>query len=134
MTTHVTLMAREAGLKPEELAFTAPAEALIGRSIGCRFRLNDLTVSRRHCLIHAGAEGAWVRDLGSLNGTFVNGHLVGQRPEDGGMGPSTRQGECMLHDGDELRLGTLAFLVKLTEVGQPDEGWAFPAAELCSVA
>jgi DNA-binding CsgD family transcriptional regulator len=48
----------------------------IGRSPLCELRINDKSVSRRHAEIRYG-HGLWVlRDLGSKNGTFVNGERV----------------------------------------------------------
>jgi hypothetical protein len=38
--------------------------------------LDDVTVSRRHAEFHRGANGFTVRDVGSLNGTYVNRERV----------------------------------------------------------
>ena len=53
---------------------------MIGRS-----SLNDMVVdepgvSRQHAGIRGGSDGYWISDLGSRNGTFVNGDQVGQEP------------------------------------------------------
>ena len=53
--------------------------------------LLDATVSRLHAVIECYPTGFCVRDLGSANGTFVNGEPV--------------RGETRLRTGDELRLG-----------------------------
>jgi len=53
--------------------------------------LLDATVSRLHAVIERYPTGFCVRDLGSANGTFVNGEPV--------------RGETRLRTGDELRLG-----------------------------
>ncbi len=48
----------------------------IGRSLGCPIRLEDHSVSRHHADLER-TEGGWiVRDLGSKNGTYVNGKLI----------------------------------------------------------
>jgi FHA domain-containing protein len=67
-----------------------PSELRIGRSSSCDLMLSDPTVSRRHArLICRG--GKWVlQDLGSTNGTALNGRRVGR---------------CELRPGDELMLG-----------------------------
>ncbi|MDK3258088.1 FtsK/SpoIIIE domain-containing protein [Blastococcus capsensis] len=52
----------------------------LGRSSG--FGFADRSMSRRHALLRVGADGASVRDLGSANGTFLEGEPV---PEDGGV-------------------------------------------------
>ena len=45
---------------------------LIGRSPECEIFLDDVTVSRRHAELERVGETFTIRDLGSLNGTYVN--------------------------------------------------------------
>jgi DNA-binding NtrC family response regulator len=65
------------------LSAAHPSPLLVGQGTACDFRLNDPTISRRHVAIDASSWPVRVRDLGSTNGTFVNGvaiveaHLVG---------------------------------------------------------
>lgn len=51
---------------------------LVGSSREADWRFRVATVSRKHCELHSGVDGeSWVvRDLGSRNGTFVNGAAV----------------------------------------------------------
>jgi len=49
---------------------------LIGRSSEARLRLTDSRSSRRHATVESSAAGHVLRDLGSTNGTFVNGEQV----------------------------------------------------------
>jgi predicted component of type VI protein secretion system len=67
-------------LKAQEFVFTEHGP--VGRSRDCSLRLPDETVSR-HCRLDLDTQGASVQDLGSLNGTFVNGQLVGRCLVDG---------------------------------------------------
>ena len=53
--------------------------------------LNDTTVSRRHALIMEGPSGFVLRDLSTVNGTYVNRNRIGD-------------GEHALTDGDRIRL------------------------------
>jgi hypothetical protein len=63
---------------------------LIGRHPFCDVRLSDPTVSRRHAMLHF-RDGHWVlQDLGSLNGTTVNGERVNR---------------CQLRAADSVRFG-----------------------------
>ena len=62
----------------------------IGRSLAADVRFDDSTVSRRHALIVAQADGVRVLDDRSLNGVFVNGERVDWRG---------------LKDGDEILVG-----------------------------
>ena len=48
----------------------------VGRAIDNDIRLSGTLVSRHHCRVESGDEGLWVIDLGSANGTSVNGERV----------------------------------------------------------
>ncbi|MFO8065802.1 MAG: diguanylate cyclase [Spirochaetota bacterium] len=56
----------------------------IGRGAGCEIQLPDISVSRRHAQLFAEDETFFVEDLGSTNGTYVNGELVSRRELQGG--------------------------------------------------
>jgi hypothetical protein len=65
---------------------------IIGRAPECDVELADATVSRRHAEIVRDGDAWFVRDLGSSNGTKLNGAGVVDQ---------------ILNDGDELRLGSV---------------------------
>jgi hypothetical protein len=69
---------------------TGPGPWTIGRSAGCALELDHETVSRHHAELRRVPAGWEVRDLGSLNGTRVNGWRVTH---------------ALVSPGDELRLG-----------------------------
>jgi len=74
-------------------------EYLVGRGAECHVRPNSEWVSRQHCLLRVTADAAWLRDLGSRNGTLINGaRLVSE------------QG---LRSGDRVEVGPLVFEVEL---------------------
>ncbi|MGD0675841.1 MAG: GGDEF domain-containing protein [Polyangiaceae bacterium] len=80
-------------------------EVLIGRARDATVRLDDDGVSRRHArLVCIGSE-VHIEDLGSANGTFVNGDRVASRP---------------LADGDKITLGSITIL-KFTYSDDLDE-------------
>ena len=64
--------------------------ALIGRSPECDVFLDDVTVSRRHAELTRDGKVFTIRDLGSLNGTFVN---------------KRRIESSVLEDDDEVQVG-----------------------------
>ena len=53
---------------------------LIGRALESDIRFSNSEVSRTHAVINRKGNQAFVRDLGSSNGTFVNGDRVQDRP------------------------------------------------------
>jgi len=65
----------ETGLQPDD-AFPLMAETFLGRSSDNTIELPDATVSGRHSRLVHGKKGWLVQDLGSTNGTYVNGRRV----------------------------------------------------------
>jgi hypothetical protein len=91
----VVLFGEEAG---KEIEIKGP-EVVIGRgNCDIRLRDKDRLVSRRHARISFDGSNFIIKDLGSKNGTFVNGKRVG---------------ECVLEDGDEITLGNIRLLFRL---------------------
>lgn len=71
---------------------------VIGRASQCDLRLDDLMVSRRHCVFSFHDGQVWVEDLASRNGTRIDGEPVtASRP---------------VRDGEILQLAHLNFAVR----------------------
>ncbi|MFL5342081.1 MAG: diguanylate cyclase [Gemmataceae bacterium] len=68
---------------------------VVGRGEDCDVRIQDHSVSRKHARIESTADGTFVSDLMSTNGTFVNDRLI--------------EGTAALHDGDYLRIGNCIY-------------------------
>jgi len=77
-----------------EFALDPRQPTAIGRSSQNAIQLRDPKLSRRHCEIRPTPEGYFIRDLGSRNGTFVNG---------------ARVREARLRDGDRIQVGLARF-------------------------
>jgi pSer/pThr/pTyr-binding forkhead associated (FHA) protein len=92
---------------------------LAGRGEDCAVRLagafEDCLVSRHHCALDIQPPQVRVRDLGSRNGTFLNGQRIEPAPSDHPPGQDTEvlTPEYELKDGDELRLGPIPFRVTI---------------------
>lgn len=56
--------------------FPIDVESVAGRLPSCRIALPDNKVSREHARFFVSAGAVYVADLGSSNGTFVNGHRI----------------------------------------------------------
>lgn len=79
------------GPNPGKVFELSQDEITIGRDIGNNVVVNDPEVSRRHTRLRSQAGGYVIEDLGSTNGTFVNGQRL--------MGPH------MLKSGEQVMLG-----------------------------
>lgn len=76
--------------------FSLDAPVLVaGRSPQCDIFLDDVTVSRRHAEFHRDGDRYMIRDLRSLNGTYVNRARVLEAP---------------LLPGDEVQIGSFHFV------------------------
>ncbi|MBR7836306.1 protein kinase [Actinospica durhamensis] len=125
-TATVTLTVLRGRTGRGEYVFDERSTCLIGRGEDCDPRLPSddahRSVSRHHCLLDINPPDVRVRDLGSRNGTFVNGLKIGQReayhtPE---QGRALAFQERDLADGDELRLGkSVAFRVSVRTPAPP---------------
>lgn len=86
-------------------AGTEPAPLRIGRDPGNGLRLSHETVSRMHAELTAHA-GRWVlRDLGSTNGTCVNGQRV--------------TGTVSVREGDQVSFGRMTFRLSAPTLRPP---------------
>ena len=77
---------------------------IIGRRQDCDLRIPLMPVSRRHCQLILNNETLKIRDLGSRNGTFLNGKRIE---------------EATAQAGDKIMIGPLTFAIQIN--GQPKE-------------
>jgi pSer/pThr/pTyr-binding forkhead associated (FHA) protein/tetratricopeptide (TPR) repeat protein len=72
---------------------------VVGRVAGLQIQVEDESVSRRHAELERTADGVVVRDLGSANGTTVNGQPL--------------EGDTLLQPGDQVQFGMIEFVYEL---------------------
>ena len=85
----------------------ATRHLVIGRAVDCSVHVDDLQASRRHAEVTVRDGSAVLRDLGSANGTFVNGESVTER---------------RLAVGDRIGIGTSTLIWTGSELRPPREG------------
>jgi serine/threonine protein kinase len=78
--------------KPVKIFHLDGDHLIIGRSPDCQITIEDMNVSRRHAELLLASQGYRIQDLGSKNGTFLNGKQV--------------TGGISLSPGDEVMLGS----------------------------
>lgn len=105
--------------KPEglEIPLKVP-RFVVGREKGCQLRPGSDLVSKQHCAFTLSTKGLAVVDLGSTNGTFVNGERIDR--------------EVALSDSDMVKIGPLTFVVRLVseQVAAPVPPKAKPGGEM----
>src|SRR5689334_18735086 len=77
-------------------------EIIIGRSSDLDMVLVEDMVSRRHAKISSTDAEVYIQDMGSTNGTFVNGEKIA--------------GRALLHEGDRILVGTS--IIKVVGAGE----------------
>lgn len=92
---------------------------IIGRREDCDLRIPLGDVSRKHCRLIREADSFRMEDLGSSNGTYVNGRRIQ---------------EAILQPGDTVRVGPVLFVLQVDGIPaddelQPNEGQAAAAAD-----
>lgn len=87
--------------------FPLKGETVIGRSADCQLRIASKEVSRRHCRITMTESAVFVEDLGSANGTLIDGT------------PSPAGQQQAVLPGSVLGIGPASFIVEYTVSGRP---------------
>jgi hypothetical protein len=75
-----------------EFPIAPDKQIIVGRSSDLDMVLVEDMVSRKHARITMQSDQVWIEDLGSTNGTFVNGEKIGKR--------------ARLKEGDRVLIGT----------------------------
>jgi pSer/pThr/pTyr-binding forkhead associated (FHA) protein len=129
MHRRITMTITEGSLSGKGFTLEERGRYVVGRADDCDIQLTGgpflLGVSRHHCVLALDPPNLRVRDLGSRNGTFVNGENIGQR-----LGPDPAADgfedfvDYELSDGAELRIGCFNFRVRVEEGSEMHEAYA----------
>jgi len=131
MSAKVILTVTHGSLKGKTFVFPEATRCTIGRSGDCELSLlhepGNADVSRRHCVLEIDPPLVRVRDLGSLNGTYVNGEKIGQRPPFLPAEDARHEGleARPLRPGDLLQVGRVVFFVGVVNPPEAEEKTAY---------
>jgi hypothetical protein len=92
----------------QEFALQPDTAYIAGRSSEVDLVLADDAVSRKHARFFSNRGHLWIRDLGSRNGTKINGRSVDRAP---------------LRDGDRLTIGSSLIKIAKMEMSQVSGTW-----------
>lgn len=106
------LIVTRGGARPEQIDLND--QILLGRAEDSDLVLLDETASRRHAEIVRDGEGFVLKDLGSANGTRVNGETVRER---------------LLRGGDEISVGSVRMVCSLRSADAPTKVEIDPESE-----
>ncbi len=98
----------------------AQGESIVGRGVSCRIRFNDPSVSREHVRFELEPDHLLIEDLGSSNGTLVNGDPI--------------EGVRRLKHGDIIRIGRRVLEVALERESQVGVGTAVETTRHASLS
>ena len=107
-TAHLALTAGES-----EQVYSFTGEAVIGRGSGADVSIPDPSISRRHALARLEGKTVVLEDLGSSNGTWLNGNAV--------------RSATRAEHGDTLKVGAVELELRIEE-GGTEEQLADPTA------
>lgn len=93
----VSLVIQTGKHKGRKIKFPPEGKLVIGRDADCHLRLASTDVSRKHCELMLDSNGITVKDLGSQNGTFIDGFVISET--------------AFLNPGSVLRVANMEFAV-----------------------
>ncbi|MEK7745896.1 MAG: serine/threonine-protein kinase, partial [Elusimicrobiota bacterium] len=147
MRACVTLKATQGPAKGREFPFEHHDIFIFGRSPDCGCAIaDDPYISSSHFLLEINPPECELRDLGSKNGTFLNGTRIGQREKGEAATEAAKRAKGVrVGHGDMVRAGATEFLVLLrafadcADCGKEfelpaagvEKAWASPRAPAC---
>jgi predicted component of type VI protein secretion system len=103
---HARLVVVDGETKARQFELELPA--VIGRSRATDVTLGNPLVSRRHCEVFESEGSLMLRDLGSLNGTFVGEARLAEQP-------------MLIEPGQKFTVGPVTFQAEYQALGDPSQ-------------
>ncbi len=121
MPSTITLTITTGKLTGKQYLFDTRTTCLIGRNDDCYLSIPcdiDRRISRYHCLLDINPPDIKIKDLGSLNGTYINNQKIGGRQS--GQSPEEARNlnfpEYDLQNGDQITIGDIVFSVSIKTI------------------
>jgi pSer/pThr/pTyr-binding forkhead associated (FHA) protein len=117
MAETVRLTVKTGAHRGRRFCFRGPVTCLVGRGDDCFVHFSgserDLKISRRHCQLEIDPPQVRLEDLGSLNGTYVNGHAVKA------AGSAEPPAPERIQNGDVITIAGTTFCVDVVDCPPP---------------
>jgi eukaryotic-like serine/threonine-protein kinase len=115
MSTAVRLTVLTGPHKNHRVCFCGPTRCQVGRDLTCTIQLSgterDRLVSRHHCLLDINPPAIQIADLGSSNGTYINGSRIGPIPQE----KAGETASFAVNHGDILTIGGTTLRAELVD-------------------
>ena len=112
--------------KNRKFCFCGPTRCQVGRALDCFVQLSgterDLLISRHHCQLDVDPPLVQVGDLGSSNGTYINGRKVDPNPKEPAAPPNAET-LVDVKDGDLITIGGTTFRVDVVDCPHGGDEW-----------
>ncbi len=99
--------------------FCGPTRCQVGRALNCFVELSgterDQLISRHHCQLKIDPPAIQVQDLGSCNGTYINGKKVDPSPKESTAQRDSETAGLVVNHGDLLTIGGTTIRVDVVD-------------------
>lgn len=105
--------------KGHKFCFCGPTRCQVGRGSDCYIHFSgnerDHFISRHHCRLEIDPPLVLVEDLGSRNGTYVNGHKIEAGTGKSGAKDRRPSPDLVVHPGDLITVGGMTMQVDIVD-------------------
>jgi predicted component of type VI protein secretion system len=119
MATSVRLTVLTGAQRNRKFCFCGPTQCQVGRALDCFVQLSgtdrDMLISRHHCQLTIDPPLVQIGDLGSSNGTYVNGEMVDPIPKELAALPNSETAASVVNDGDVITVGGTTFRIDVLD-------------------
>jgi FHA domain len=127
MATTVRLTVLTGAHKGRKFCFCGPTRLQVGRTLDCFMQLSgterDQLISRHHCQLDIAPPLVQIGDLGSSNGTYINGKKVDPILSEPMALPNFETGGSSVQDGDLITIGGTTFRVDVVDCPHVGDLW-----------